>query len=153
MKIPISPLFPSLLYYIDNETFREISHGLLTFFFLGVTGRACQLFCANLPCALHELPWLYEIMQATCICNNFTDPPLNEVVNGFKTKFGMIQCLGSIDGSHIPVMPPALNHTDYYNRKGYYSMILQAVVDHNYMFRDINIGWPGSVHDALVFVN
>ena len=78
---------------------------------------------------------------------------INEVVNGFKMKFGMIQCLGSIDGSHIPVMPPALNHTDYYNRKGYYSMILQAVVDHNYMFRDINIGWPGSVHDARVFVN
>ncbi|XP_003389375.1 PREDICTED: protein ANTAGONIST OF LIKE HETEROCHROMATIN PROTEIN 1-like [Amphimedon queenslandica] len=75
------------------------------------------------------------------------------VVNGFKIKFGMIQCLGSIDGSHIPVMPPALNHTDYYNRKGYYSMILQAVVDHNYVFRDINIRWPGSVHDARVFVN
>ena len=64
---------------------------------------------------------------------------INEVVNGFKMKFGMIQCLGSIGGSHIPVMPPDLNHTDYYNRKRYYSMILQAVLDHNYMFRNINI--------------
>ena len=32
-------------------------------------------------------------------------------------------------------------------------MILQAVVDHNNIFWDINIGWPGSVHDACVFVN
>uniref|UniRef100_A0A1X7UWG9 DDE Tnp4 domain-containing protein n=1 Tax=Amphimedon queenslandica TaxID=400682 RepID=A0A1X7UWG9_AMPQE len=32
-------------------------------------------------------------------------------------------------------------------------MILQAVVDHNYVFWDINIGWPGSVHDAHVFVS
>lgn len=57
------------------------------------------------------------------------------------------------DGSHLPMHPPALNHTDYYNRKGFYSVILQAVVDANYLFRDIHVGWLGSVHDARVFVN
>ena len=29
-------------------------------------------------------------------------------------------------------------------------VILQAVVDHRYLFHDINVGWPGSVHDARV---
>ena len=61
--------------------------------------------------------------------------------------------MGAIDGSHIPVSAPELNHTDSYNRKGWYSMIVQAIVDHNYLFRDICVGWPGSVHDARVFVN
>ena len=46
-----------------------------------------------------------------------------------------------------------MNHTDYYNRKGWYSVILQAVVDHQYLFRDINVGWPGSVHDARVLAH
>ena len=46
-----------------------------------------------------------------------------------------------------------MNHTDYYNRKGWYSVILQGVVDHRYLFRDINIGWPGSVIDARVLAN
>ena len=46
-----------------------------------------------------------------------------------------------------------MNHTDYYNRKGWYSMLVQAVVDHNYLFRDLCIGWPGSVHDARVLAN
>lgn len=78
---------------------------------------------------------------------------LTQVVDGFKSKWGMIQCGGSIDGCHIPVKPPALNHTDYYNRKGWYSIILQGVVDHEYLFRDVYVGWPGSVHDARVFVN
>ena len=32
-------------------------------------------------------------------------------------------------------------------------MIVQAIVDHEYIFRDICIGWPGSVHDARVFIN
>ena len=32
-------------------------------------------------------------------------------------------------------------------------MLLQAVVDQDYMFRDICVGRAGSVHDARVFVN
>ena len=54
---------------------------------------------------------------------------------------------------HILICAPELNHTDYYNRKGWYSMIVQAIVDHEYLFRDICVGWPGSVHNARVFVN
>ena len=38
-------------------------------------------------------------------------------------------------------------------RKGFYSVILQAVVDHNLLFTDLFIGWPGSVHDARVLAN
>ena len=78
---------------------------------------------------------------------------LRRVVEGFKNKWGMIQCAGSIDCCHIPVRPPASNHTDYYNRKGWYSVLLQGVVDQNYLFTDICIRWPESVHDARILAN
>lgn len=65
---------------------------------------------------------------------------VKEVATGFKDKYGVPQCVGSIDGSHVPVTPPAMNHTDYYNRKGWYSMLVQAVVDHTGIFRNLNIG-------------
>ena len=42
---------------------------------------------------------------------------------------------------------------DYYNRKGYHSMVLQALVDHQYKFMDVYTGWPGSIHDARVLMN
>ena len=46
-----------------------------------------------------------------------------------------------------------MNHTCYYDRKGWYSIVLQAIVYHNYLFTDVYVGWPGSVHDAHVLAN
>ena len=78
---------------------------------------------------------------------------LVSTVDEFEKKWQFPQCAGAIDGCHIPIRPPLLNHTGYYNRKGWYSIIIQAVVDSDYLFRDIYVGWPGSVHDARVFAN
>ena len=58
-----------------------------------------------------------------------------------------------MDGSHIPIKAPTTFHADYYNRKGWYSIILQGVVDAAYKVIDINVGWPGKAHDARVFAN
>ena len=74
---------------------------------------------------------------------------LDPVVLGFKRKIAIRQCVGTIDGSHIPICGPAGNHTDFYNRKGWYSVV-QGLVDANYRFLDINIGWSGSIHDARI---
>ena len=62
-------------------------------------------------------------------------------------------CAGTIDGTHIPILAPQESHADYVNRKGYHSIIMQTVVDCRYTFRDVVIGWPGSVHDARVLSN
>ena len=53
----------------------------------------------------------------------------------------------------IQITQPFMNHTDYYNQKGWYSIVTQAVVDHNGLFRDVYIRWLGSVHDGQVFRN
>ena len=76
---------------------------------------------------------------------------LNQVIDGFEQKWGFPQCAGAIDGSHIPVTSPSEYRTDFYNRKGSYSIILQGLVDDKYRFTDIYVGWPGRVHDAHVF--
>ena len=76
-----------------------------------------------------------------------------EIVNGFQSRWGFPQTVGAINGTHIPILRPQESASDYYNRKGYYSMLMQAVVDFRGIFMDVNIGWPGKVHDARVFVN
>ena len=78
---------------------------------------------------------------------------LVHVIQGYEKEWEFPMCAGAVDGTHIPIHAPHESHTDYVNRKGYHSIIMQAVVDYNYLFRDIVVGWPGSVHDARVFTN
>nr|XP_055057244.1 uncharacterized protein LOC129441619 [Misgurnus anguillicaudatus] len=83
-------------------------------------------------------------------------PSVDEVqiiIQGFRDRWGFPQCGGAIDGTHIGILAPPDCPADYYNRKGFYSVILQGVVDHRLPFWDINVGWPGKVHDARVFGN
>ena len=94
-----------------------------------------------------------EVIVSRLLLVYISGEQLADVVKGFKEKWGFPQCAGSIDGSHIPVTPLSMSHTDYYYRKGFYLMIVQAMVDHNYHFRNICVGWPGSVHDAWVLAN
>ena len=76
-----------------------------------------------------------------------------QVVDGFHDRWGFPQVGGAIDGSHIPIVAPPEHHCDYFNRKGWHSVIMQGVVDHRYRFMDVQVGWPGGVHDARVFAN
>ena len=58
--------------------------------------------------------------------------PEVQAMAGFERKTGFPMCAGAIDGTHIPVVGPVSYPTDYYNRKGWYSIVLQGLVDHNY---------------------
>ncbi len=78
---------------------------------------------------------------------------LRDITDGFLTKFGFPNCGGVIDGTHIPIIAPKMHHTDYHNRKGYYSIVAQVVCDHEYKVTNIAVGWPGRVHDARVLAN
>ncbi|KAH7944281.1 hypothetical protein HPB52_017884 [Rhipicephalus sanguineus] len=71
-------------------------------------------------------------------------------VREFFAVTGFPQAVGALDGCHFPVSPPKKHATDYYNYKGWYSMILLALVDHRYRFRYIRVGSPGRCHDAGV---
>ena len=70
-----------------------------------------------------------------------TGNKLDQVVDEFNTKWGVPQCFRAIDGSHVPISAPSNLHTDYYNRKGLYSMLIQGLVDANYCFCVCGMAW------------
>ncbi|XP_063818102.1 uncharacterized protein LOC135056626 [Pseudophryne corroboree] len=99
-----------------------------------------------------------EVTQALLetLYNRFISLPkgyrLDDTIKGFlRRKYP--QCAGAIDGNHIPIIAPRDNPADYYNRKGWHSIIMQAVEDHKYCFTDVFIGWPGCAHISRVLGN
>ena len=62
---------------------------------------------------------IVEVLMGTYIAGN----QLEQVTESFKQKWNVLQCVGAIDGCHIPIAAPVRNHTDYYNRKGYKAYI------------------------------
>ncbi|GAA6231458.1 putative nuclease HARBI1 [Lates japonicus] len=76
-------------------------------------------------------------------------PRLDDTLRAFKDRC-YPQCAGAIGGTHIPIAPPRDNPDHYINKRGWHSVILQAVVDHNVCFTDVYAGWPGSSSSAAV---
>ena len=68
-----------------------------------------------------------------------------------QSQYKYPQAIGAIDGTHIPVRPPLDGKAEYICRKGWPSIVLQAVVDGHYKFRDIYANTAGAAHDSTVF--
>lgn len=71
----------------------------------------------------------------------------------FEAKCHIPQIILVVDGSHIPITPPMIGHRDYFNRKGWPSLVLQGIVDNNMIFRNVSCKCPGSTHDSMVLRN
>ncbi len=71
----------------------------------------------------------------------------------FQQRFGFPQVIGCVDGTHIPIKQPSENARDYFSYKMCYSLNCQGICDAYGLFTNVEIKWPGSVHDARVFAN
>ena len=71
----------------------------------------------------------------------------------FEQKFSFPQVIGLVDGTHIPIQRPTENSQDFFCYKMKHSLNVMAICDHKGYFIDVDIRWPGSVHDARVFHN
>lgn len=87
------------------------------------------------------------------LCRLFIKWPLQhekQMISTSFNKYGLSGVIGVIDGCHIPIKKPLEHPSDYFNRKKFYSMILQGVCKNDLSFIDVDVRWPGGVHDARV---
>ena len=62
-------------------------------------------------------------------------------------------CIGAIDGTHIPLVVPTERLVQHMCRKGMTTEKVMAALacDFDMIFTFVLAGWPGSVHDMRVF--
>ena len=62
-------------------------------------------------------------------------------------------CIGAIDGTHIPAFVPEIRCAPFRNRKGEISQNVLAACSFDLKFVYILSGWEGSASDSLVYQN
>lgn len=69
-------------------------------------------------------------------------------------RYGLPSVIGAIDGTQIPIKSPGGENAEVFrNRKGFFSINVQAVVDADGCFTNVVCRWPGSTHDSTIFNN
>lgn len=134
-KISHEKAFLLTVWYLSNlETFRQIS----------------DRFNVCLSAAHTSVRRVVKFLLS--IKNQIIKWPNNQrrevIKQEFLLKSGINNIIGVIDGSHIEINKPQIDGDVYFNRKGYPSLLIQAIVDHEKKFTDIFCGEPGSIHDS-----
>ena len=81
-----------------------------------------------------------------------TDPEdWKKIEERFRHRWNVPHAVGALDGKHIAIKKPKKSGSEYVNYKGYFSLVLLALVDADYKFLWVNVGSSGSSSDAQIF--
>ncbi|XP_036320822.1 uncharacterized protein LOC118735273 isoform X2 [Rhagoletis pomonella] len=94
---------------------------------------------------------LTEALQEEYLKTPTTEKEWLDVANNFESLWQFPHTLGAIDGKHIRLKAPPNSGSDYFNYKGYFSVVLLAVVDAHSRFIYVDIGANGRASDVMVY--
>lgn len=103
-----------------------------------------------------------ERCEAICQClkKDYLNPSKapaqwQNIADQYKENWNMPNVIGAIDGGYIRIECPKLSDTQYYNYKGFCSIILLAICDVNYCFTLFDLGQfdSGSNNDSGLQAN
>ena len=81
-----------------------------------------------------------------------TDPEdWKKIEERFRNRWNVIHAFGALDEKHIAIKKPKKSGSEYFNYKGYFSLVLLALVNADYKFLWVNVGAIGSLSDAQIF--
>ena len=74
-----------------------------------------------------------------------------ELEREFRIRWNVPHALGALDGKHVALKKPKNTGALYHNYKGFFSVVMLALVDGQYKFRWVDAGTAGSCSDAQIF--
>ena len=124
MRRPISvetQMAVTLYYLSDEGRYRKVANAF------GISRSSVSIIVRRVCAAISEYLGPSYVRLPT------SEREVQQLVSQFYVCHGFPQCMGAIDGTHIPIKEPIENASDYTNRKGYTSVNVQATCDYNYV--------------------
>ena len=101
---------------------------------------------------------VHEVSSSLLSCRNRIykpakegDPTPTQISNFAKFSPFFDNCIGALDGTHIPAVIPFADHVRFRNRKKFVSQNVLGVANFDLTFSYALFGWEGSAHDARVY--
>ena len=69
----------------------------------------------------------------------------------FRIRWNVPHAVAALDGKHVALKKPKNSGAQYHNYKGFFSIVMLALVDGQYKFRWVDVGTAGSCSDAQIF--
>ncbi|XP_045215181.2 putative nuclease HARBI1 [Mercenaria mercenaria] len=80
-----------------------------------------------------------------------TSEAWREIANQFMTRWNFPHSCGALDGKHVACRCPNSSGSTYYNYKGFYSVVIMALVDADYKFIWADVGGKVAASDAQIY--
>ncbi|KAK5649344.1 hypothetical protein RI129_000373 [Pyrocoelia pectoralis] len=138
---PINQLLLCLRYYATG------SHLLAMGDFAGVhVSTACRI--------IKKVSHAIALMYPNYIKMPQTADEIHRAQEGFFQISAFPRVIGALDCTHVRIQSPGGEDAEIYrNRKGYFSVNVQAVCNAQLKFFNVVARWPGSSHDSTIFNN
>ena len=92
---------------------------------------------------------LKEFQQEYLVCP--TKPKdWKKIEERFRNRWNVPHAVSALYGKHIAIKKPEKSGSEYFNCKGYFSLVLMALVDADYKFLWVNAGASGSSSDTEI---
>jgi hypothetical protein len=92
-----------------------------------------------------------EVLKREVIKCPTTPEEWRPISEDFERRANVSHAVAALDGKHVAVRCPPNTGTLYHNYKGFFSVVLLALVDANYKFLWIDTGGLGSQSDCQIF--
>ncbi|XP_041422068.1 protein ANTAGONIST OF LIKE HETEROCHROMATIN PROTEIN 1-like [Xenopus laevis] len=139
MRQAISPeqrLIATLRYLATGRTLEDLKFS---------TGISAQSLGRIIPETCNAI---IEAMKAEYLKFPESAEEWKAIAKQFEDYWNFPNCGGAIDGKHVRIQPPANSGSYYYNYKGYFSIVLMAIVNAKYEFIMVDVGKNGRVSDG-----
>ncbi len=142
MRAAITPaerIAVTLRYLATGENFRSLAFGFRIAHntISGIIPEVCDAIISEFG---------PEVMPEEITTDDWKD-----IADDFETLWNFPNCMGAIDGKHVPIACPKNAGSDYFNYKKFHSIVLLAIVDAQYVFRTVSVGSNGACSDLQIF--
>ena len=143
-RLPISPeekLAITLRFLATGEIYKSLMHQYR------VTEVSISRFVPEV-CQVMIESFMEEYMSLLDSKENWLS-----VAKKFEEKWQFPNCVGAIDGKHVPLINPINSGSTCFNYKSFFSIVLLALVDADFTFLYVNVGCQGRISDGGLFKN